>query len=205
MLHKRTLIVVGLLTLIVLAGGRYAQVQVANAGCQFNYRSLLTASASDIEQQARDYACTRLRGVGSLQTLLNRSITPSEALSLFPTSGTFCRDQKLALVVLKGNFVPESGFIKELPHFAYVVLVMDLKRGAPTIISTRPNGEGLGTILKDPAFPTQVPQSIPQIGPDVISQLNLPALLEPMGVLRECLPDGYVAPTARPPTRLPNK
>ncbi|MBI4790016.1 MAG: hypothetical protein HY782_23525 [Chloroflexi bacterium] len=205
MVHKRTPILVGLLTLIVLASGRYAQVQVASANCQFNQRSLLTASLSDVEQQARDYACARLQGVGSLQTLLNRSITPSEALSLFPTTGTFCRDQKLALVVLKGDFVQEVGFLKERPHFAYVVLVMDLKRGAPTIISARPHGEGLGTILKDPVYPTEVPQSIPEIGPDVISKLNLPAPLQPLGVLRECLPDDYVAPTARPPTRLPNK
>lgn len=202
--YSGTLALTALLTLVILPGGQYALTRVG-AGCQFSEHSLLAASASDIEQQAHDYACARLEGIGDVQTLLNRPATPTEAFSLFGESGGLCRDQKLALVILKGDFVPETGFIKVPPHFAYLVLVMDLKRGTPTIVAGRAHGEGLGKILNDPSLPDDASSPRPsEIDPEIISRLNLPAPLQPIGVLPECYPDNYVAPTAKPPTKIPH-
>lgn len=200
MRHGKSLAIVGLLALIVLASARFVQVQTASASCQFSRRSLLSASPADVEKQARDYACSQFSGGSSGQTLMNRSISPTEANSLFGWSDNLCRDDKLALVVLKGDFVPShSGFVQNPSHLTYLALVIDLKTGSPRKIMGSPHGEKMGTILNDPTLPTESPAPTPALGDLTGPDLGLPRPLLPFGQLRPCDENSNPAPTLMPP------
>jgi len=200
MRHGKSLAIIGLLALIALAGARFVQAQTASASCQFSRRSLLSASLADVEKQARDYACLQFNGGNSVQTLINRSISPTEANSLFGWSDNLCRDDKLALVVLKGDFVQRnSGVVQNPPHLAYLALVIDLKTGSPRKIMGSPHGEKMGTILNDPTLPTESPAPTPALGDLTGPDLGLPRPILPFGQLRPCDENTNPVPTLMPP------
>jgi hypothetical protein len=196
MFQRKTLAIVGMLVLAILVGAKFAQVQNANADCQFQPRSLIAASPADVQKAAMDYTCIGFDSFGGTsQALLTRSITPAEVVSLFGPTDALCQDQQLALVILKGDFAGKSGPLNmaSRPHFEYLGYVFDLRVGAPTRIIGS-HGERFRVALNEPDLPVDAPARTSAVDSGVASAPALPSSKQ----LRPCDYDS-VAPTVMPP------
>ncbi|MBI4674879.1 MAG: hypothetical protein HY741_24830 [Chloroflexi bacterium] len=161
-------------------------MQTLLAGCQFIPGSMENKSAAEIERAALDYACANFETVGPAPRVrLNRMMSPKEYMKFYGGSDTFCQDQKLALVILEGDFkeINISSMTAVPPSAKFVGLLFDLKLGTPTSIMGSQTGEGFAEILKDPSLPRRTSRLAPV--PDK---------------LRACT-SGQVQPTIMPPNR----
>lgn len=138
------IVLVGIIVPLAILGGREAQTLLA--GCQFIPGSLENKSAAEIERAALDYACANFKTVGAAPRVrLNRTISPKEYMKFFGGSDTFCQDQKLALLILEGDFqeINVSSMTAFPPSAKLVGLLFDLKSGIPTSIDWSKTGEAL--------------------------------------------------------------
>lgn len=177
------IVLVGIVAPLAILGGR--QAQTLFAGCQFVPGSLENKSAAEIERAALDYACTNFKSVNAPRVLLNRTISPKEYMFVFGGNNALCKGQKLALVVLEGDFesVNVPGMRPKPASAKFIGLLFDLKSGEPTSIMGSKTGEGFAEILNDPNLPPRTSQLAP-----------IPEKL------RACT-YGQIAPTVMPPNR----
>jgi len=177
------IVLVSIVVPLAVLGRR--EVQTLFAGCQFIPGSMENKSAAEIERAALDYACANFKSVNPPRVRLNRTISAEEYMSFFGGSDAFCQDQKLALVILEGDFESLSIFspLPKPPSAKFVGLLFDLKLGEPTSIDSSETGEGFAEILNDPTLPprTSRPAPVPE-------------------KLRACR-YGEIAPTVMPPKR----
>lgn len=176
-----TIVLVGIIVPLVILGEREAQTLFA--GCQFQPGSMENKSAAEIEKTALDYACTNFKSADVPRVRLNRMISPKEYMSFFGGTEALCKDQKLAIVILEGDFERVNVFasLSKPPSAKYVGLLFDLKVGVPTGITYSKTGEGFAEILNDPTLPSRTAQLAP-----------------PPKKLRACT-YGQIAPTVMPP------
>ncbi len=163
---KRLTITLLLLTIMVAAtaAAGYFTLQSAFAGCQFHARSLESASAQEIENQALSYACANIKSKGGAPKVrLNRSITPAEYMSFFGDTPGLCQDQQLSIVVLQGDFelTGINYMSAQPPRATFVGIVFDRKVGIPAIISHSRTGDRFREILNDNSLPKSKVPLIP--------------------------------------------
>lgn len=168
---------------VAIIGGN--QIQTLIAGCEFIPIPLEGKSATEIESAALDFACANFKSVGAPRIRLNRMISPREHMTFFGATNILCKDQKLALVILEGDFTQLNIFasVSVPPRAKFVGLLFDLKLGEVTGIHSSPTGEGFAEILNDPSLPPNTSQHAP-----------------PPKKLRACT-YGETAPTVMPPNQ----
>lgn len=177
------IVLVGIIVPLAILGGR--QAQTLFAGCQFVPGSLENKSTAEIARAALDYACTNSKSVNPPRVRLNRTISPKEYMTFFGGVTALCKGQKLALVVLEGDFesVNVLGMRSKPTSAKFIGLLFDLKSGKPISIMGSKTGEGFAEILNDPGLPPRTSQLAP------VPQK-----------LRACA-YGEIAPTIMPPSQ----
>ncbi|MBI4674882.1 MAG: hypothetical protein HY741_24845 [Chloroflexi bacterium] len=177
------IVLVSIIVPLAILGGR--QVQTLWAGCQFIPGSMENKSAAEIERAALDYACANFKSANAPRVRLNRRISPKEFMTFFGGSNDFCQDQKLALVILEGDFESLNTLspLRKPPSTKFVGLLFNLRLGEPIDITGSKTGEGFAEILNDPSLPPRTSQLAPV--PE-----KLPACMY-----------GQIAPTVMPPNR----
>jgi hypothetical protein len=193
--NVRLIVAASVVVLTVIAG--CVRVPAGDGSCRFARRSLTFASAEEIGRQALDYACDRYREFGTTpQVALVRPTTPDDTIALFGEM-PLCLDEKLALVILKGDFSSYPGFLETTdlprPHFGYLGLVFDLHEGEPAL-SYPSNGEKYRGVLNDPSLPADTHFQYPTDGPG--PTMVYPTAL-PTQPMKPCT-YGTFAPTVMP-------
>ena len=128
----------------------YRSFSVVEAQSSFQAHPLLTATVSEVQQAALDYAASESRVLVPPQILLTRSITKKELPELgLEEIGYTDHDPPLALVVLEGQFEiqPRGLTIAGPEQVKYIFYVLDLNAGAPTYIGFSRNGKGYAKFL----------------------------------------------------------
>ena len=116
----------------------------------FKAHSLLTATVSEVQQAALDFAASDSRVLAPPQILLTRSITKKELPELgLSEIGYGDHDPPLALVVLEGKFeIQPRGLTTAGPdQVKYIFYVLDLYVGAPTYTEYSRDGTGYAKFL----------------------------------------------------------
>ena len=147
-------------------------------------RPLTDASPDEVAQAAINY--TRANYIvtgGTPQVVLTRSVTTDQFSSLGFGEVTGSLDEKLMLVVLKGNFdvsnLDQVGSLSspnsKAPTLAkYIVYVFDLRAGVPSYIETGLRGQYFRDLLKDPSLPDLPPPLLTETATREVSTEKLP-------------------------------
>lgn len=179
----------GLIVGLALVG--YFKNSSAAAGCEEGAGSLSNASVQELEARAQNYACVWLAPKGDMTTRFAQFITPEEYMSYFGENARLCQDEKIAMVILQGDFgwnLPGAGQMspeaqKEDPRGSFVGIVFDVKSGDAFQI-TRSDGSMFREILNDPSLPEYEGHLVPT-----------PETLPP------CIDPNQVQPTLMPPSK----
>lgn len=164
---------VGILVGLLSVG--YFRNMSVQADCEYNPTSLIDGKIEQVEETARNYACSYLAPKVPSTVRLAEFMTPQEYMSHFGFLGSVCDTQKLAFVILEGDFgwdLPGLGQLSsetraKLPSGKFVGMVIDLRTGTVFDV-TRSDGSNYREILNDPSLPESTlalvpaPASLPQ-------------------------------------------
>jgi hypothetical protein len=196
MIKLKLLISIGIisLALIVLFSPNFN----ASTKTQFDATPLTDASTNEISQAAIDYTYYRFTVVsGSPEVLLVQSVTKNQIPSLGLSAIEFAGEEPpMALVAIKGDFDVSSLRAVGSPlQVQYLIYIIDLKVGLPTLIEFSVDGSRFRDLLNDPSLPEyNQPPSDP----------NEPMATPESETAAPKLPYGSVVPTVESPKVAPS-